>query len=677
MDEDIGKRAYLAVVGVATVGLAMAALHGIADVWLWGHNGFNGAAFFNGARNSLRFGVVGQALYHFDTRPPQPASLYTHHPLLVHFHLIATQWLFGAKEWTGRIVPALYSVADLVILAWVTRRHWSRRVSAIAVVTYVLTPLNLIFANMIDHEQGSIAFLLLALDGVATWFARGTRRAIAQTCIAFAVAAQWDWPAYPIAFLVFCVALWRGRHRLRVELPFLVSLAVTMLVSFGAFFAWIWRTHGSFADMRGALAMRTGAVDGLAARLWERSLDLYGPIVLLLLAAWLIWKPRRERAPRDIIVFAFLIGQLFHSLVFRQAGFIHAYWTWHANPGVAIAVGELVAWACATWRRPSYAIAVSCLVVQALFAVRQFEWGYATGGASYAYAASDTDQREENLWAREVARTFPREGTRYWVSASIHRRRTELDVQLDAPIFAAEAYLTPPRPRASHEVALLDLHHLALDIEARGRLLDAIAAHATRVWDDRFIAIDLAAPAGPLIRFVRRDEPTGWWWSWLHQPGAKRFTWVPAEPRALFHASAIDGELHGASGGRAFRWTCPGGGRLFGLDAAFDDERVTALRPRCDTGEGPWVGGRFVERPSGLLGRLIGHPRRPLPTQAIVCADGGPLAGLRVNADRTVREVAAVCEGERNVVGLAGHYGDLVDGIAVLRADRGSETLQR
>ena len=675
MDEDIGKRTYLAAVAVATIWLAMASLHGVADVWLWGHNGFNGAAFFNGARNSLRFGLVGQALYHFDTRPPHPASLYTHHPLLVHFHLIAMQWLFGAKEWAGRAVPAFYSVADIVVLAWVTRRHWSRRVSAMAVIVYALTPLNLVFANMIDHEQGSITFLLLALDGVATWFTKETRRSVVQACVGFAIAAQWDWPAYPIAFLVFCVAIWRARHRLRDELPFLVPLASTMLVSFGGFFAWIWVTHGSFADMRSALAMRTGAVDGLAARLWDRSLDLYGPILVGLLAVWLVWTVRRKRAPRDIIVFSFLVGQVFHTLVFRQAGFIHAYWTWHANPGLAIAVAELVAWLFFAWGRPAYAIAVCLTALQALFAMRQFQWGYATGGASYAYAASDTDQRDENLWAREVARVFPREGTRYWLSASIHRRRTEFDVQLDAPMLAGEAYLSPPRPRSNHEVALIDLHHLVADAEMQNRLQAAIDAHATRVWDDRFLAIDFAAPAQPLLRFIREEEPTSWWWSWLHQPGARRFRWTQAEPRPLFHMDATSDELHGGAGGKAFAWTCPGDGRLLGVDAAFAGDRLTALRPRCDTGDGPWVGGRFAERPSGLLGRLVGHERGALPTRAVVCADGKPLADLRVSADRTVRDVTAVCEGERDAVGLRGHYGDLVDGVAVLRAARGHATL--
>ncbi len=679
MDEGLSRRAYAAIVSGVTVWFAIAALHGIADVWLWGHNGFNGAAFFNGARNSLRFGLVGQALYHFDTTPPHAASLYTHHPLLVHFHLVAMQWLLGSREWVGRAVPAFYSVADIVALAWVTRRHWSRAVSAMAVTAYALTPLNLIFANMIDHEQGSIAFLLLALDGVATWFATGTRRSAVQTCAGFAVAAQWDWPAYPIAFFVFCVAAWRGRHRLRAELSFLMPLAVTMLVSFGAFFAWIWRTHGSLADMRAALAMRTGAVDGYAARLWDRSLDLYGPVLLALLAGWMLWASKRKRESRDIIVLAFLIGQVFHTVVFRQAGFIHAYWTWHANPGVAIAVAELIAWVFFMWGRPSYVIAVVLLAWQCVFAVRQFAWGYATGGASYAYAPSDTDQREENLWAREVSRLFPRARTRYWPSSSIHRRRVEFDVQLDAPMVAGEAYLSPPRPRFVHEVALIDLHHLDLhrvdDDETLGKLAHAMATHAAFVWDDRFLAIDLASQPRPLLRFVREPEPTPWWWSWLHQPDAERFRWVAAQARSPFRFGAVASELHGGSGGRPFSWSCPGDGSLVAVEVAIADDRISALQPRCDSGDGPWVGGRFAERPTGLLARLVGHPRRALPTRTVRCSDGQPLSGLEVVANRTVQDIKALCEGDRDAIGLRGYYGDLVDGVAVLHGPLGRETL--
>ncbi len=662
---ELSKRAYVIVTGLAVLVVTAASLHGIADVWLWGHNGFNGAAFFNAAKNSLRFGVVGQALYHFDTKPPHPTSLYTNHPLLVHFHLIAMQWLFGAKEWAGRAVPAFYSVLDVVVLAWVTRRHWSREVSAIAVVVYALTPLNLIFANMIDHEQASIVFLLIGLDGVVTWLTTGRRGAVAQACVAFAVAAQWDWPAYPIGFFVWCVVLVRARNR--GAMPFAVPFAATMLASFAAFFGWIWWMRGSLSNMKAALAMRTGAVDGLAARLWERSLDLYGPILLTLLAGWLVWTARRKREPRDVIVFAFLLGQVFHTLVFKQAGYIHAYWTWHANPGLAIAVGELVAWGFFVWGRPAYAIAAVALAVQGVFAIRQFQWGYATGAGSYAYAASDTDQREENLWAKDVARIYPRDNTRYWLSQSIYRRRIEFDIQLDAPMLAGEGYLSRLRhAQYAHEVALVDLHHLTGDAVTREALRRAMHEHAAIVWDGRFIAVDLAAEPAPTRTFARQEEPASWLWSWLHQPGAPRFHWREVETQGEpFQLETVTGEQHGGTSGAPFVWTCPTGDALLRIDVAYDGERLTALRPHCARAGGPWVGGRWVERPKGVLGALIGHPRAALPTRSLACPGGDPLRDLKVTADRTVHDLAPVCGGERVVVGLRGHYGDLVDGVAV------------
>ena len=64
-------------------------LHGVANVWAWGHNGFNGAAFAQAARNSIRFGVLGQAQYYTGLEPPSPEMMYTHHPMMLHFHLLA------------------------------------------------------------------------------------------------------------------------------------------------------------------------------------------------------------------------------------------------------------------------------------------------------------------------------------------------------------------------------------------------------------------------------------------------------------------------------------------------------------------------------------------------------------------------------------------------------------
>lgn len=58
-------------------------LHGIADYWAWGHNGFMGAWFDQAARNTLRFGTLGQAVYHTGIAPPPAHGIPT--PLTLTF----------------------------------------------------------------------------------------------------------------------------------------------------------------------------------------------------------------------------------------------------------------------------------------------------------------------------------------------------------------------------------------------------------------------------------------------------------------------------------------------------------------------------------------------------------------------------------------------------------------
>ncbi len=155
---------YRLAVAAVFVVFFMVCFHRIANYWQWGHNGFNGAAFSQAARNSIRFGIVGQAQYHTGLTPPIQKSTYTHHPQLLHFHLIGICELFGSREWAGRLVPALYSFLSLIILFSMVRRFWGRIPALAAIVIYVLTPINLIFPNMINHEQGGIFWCLASFS---------------------------------------------------------------------------------------------------------------------------------------------------------------------------------------------------------------------------------------------------------------------------------------------------------------------------------------------------------------------------------------------------------------------------------------------------------------------------------------------------------------------------------
>ena len=80
------------------------AVWGVADQWTRGHNGWNGSAYHNAARNTLRWDVLFPLQYETANVPPKKEQLYTHAPLALHLHNVASVKLFGDRELSIRLV---------------------------------------------------------------------------------------------------------------------------------------------------------------------------------------------------------------------------------------------------------------------------------------------------------------------------------------------------------------------------------------------------------------------------------------------------------------------------------------------------------------------------------------------------------------------------------------------
>lgn len=518
-----------------------ACLHGLLDLFLWGHDGFNGAAFLQAARNSLRFGVAGQALYHTGIEPPASADIYTRHPPLLHLHLIAAFAALGVSEWAGRLVPALYSIATGILLMRVARRWQGEAAALAAVVLYALVPLHLIYANMIDHEQGGIFWSLAACHLYLRWL-EAPRRGLAVATLASVIASvQFDWPGYTIAFTLFVHALWsalrveRVRERRRVLARFAAALAATVGLCLLAFLGWAIATSGGLDDLLGGFARRTALPARYAHRLAARALDLYGILPLGLLGLWGIdvarraWRGRLLRA--DLVPGAFAAAQLVHSVVFPNAGYHHAYWTFYAGPAIALGGGRIavslldrlrsgvtrLAAANAEGARVAGAVAAGLVLLlavamQARFAADQMRWGYATGRASYE--ADYDDQYLDHLWARALAERYGRKAV-YLVHPSAERR-IHFHFYLDArhrPWLDLETDLPPRRRGALRPVLLVDLEGLG-DAE-RDALARLARRHPTRVWQQRFVAIESWREQRWLEGYTAVETEPPWWWPWL------------------------------------------------------------------------------------------------------------------------------------------------------------------
>jgi len=654
-------RIYWSAVALVFLLFFIGCFHAVANYWQWGHNGFNGAAFSQAARNSLRFDLLPQTPYYAGLTPPGPNHWYTDHPMMLHLHLITFQGIFGYSEGVNRLVPALYSFLALLVLFFLVVRLAGKAAALIAACIYTLTPLNLIFANMINHEQGSIFWCLLFLYAYCRWHQTGLWRHTVLALVSITFAAQFDWPAYYLAFLVALHALATGirRHpgwfRWRPEYTWLAVFSGVVLVNFFGFFLWIHLTRGGLEHMLGVFSWRSESQGGYLPVLFERALDLRGVILLGLLGAWILYTidrlAHRKLGLIDLVPALFLFTQLIHSAVFQQAGRIHSYWTYYLGP--VFAIGGAIA-LCEAWKglkpvlRPvALAAAAVLLIFQAQFAWRQLSCAVSTGHG--AYVQDYHDQHAEMMWARELNRIFGRDGVHYRIHFSVQRMRLEFTHTLDAP-HNHQPGLNLPRPagRIRHPVLLVDLNRLPNRQNAAGALSQLMEKHRTFVWDRRLVAIDAGNPAGEVNAYISRPKPASIFHRWLVNPDQPPIEWIldpdPEAVAALFQKQAAPhfSRQRGGRGGGGFRWMCTPGQVIDQLSGQTADTKthpmVSAIQPTC-------------------------RDRRTPPVLAPLV---GPWLGrVHSGSSRTV-----ACDNGETPVGVYGHAGALVDGIGLLCAGR-------
>jgi 4-amino-4-deoxy-L-arabinose transferase-like glycosyltransferase len=612
---------WIAAAAVAAAFFA-ACFHGIANYWQWGHNGYNGAAFSQAARNSIRFHVAGQAQYHTALRPPRPSDMYTHHPMMLHAHLVAIYSLLGFHEWAGRLVPALYSFFTLLLLYFMVRRLEDPLTALAAAAIYLITPINLIFANMINHEQGGIFWCLFFLTMYLLWYESYRWRYLLLSLLGVTMAVQFDWPGYYISFFIAVHALVSGlvRHRgwlrWRPEYTWVTVFSAVVVLNFMLFFLWITLFQGTLDQMWEAFHYRTEEIPGYYSALYHRTRDLQGWISMALLVGWLLFFLERQIAGRVTIIHTvplfFLLAQVIHTVVFKQAGIIHSYWTYYASPAIAVGGATLVVglgrWTGAALRRVVLAsglrfrrpwtmralhVLLVVLLVGPIFAIqgrcaaKRLRWGFATGAA--AYNPDYDDQFGEIMWARELAALYDRRSTKYLLDRSL-QWRIEFTYYIDAPLTPTVTMGFGPGRIHSDvvHVLLVDLKH----VYSRAGLARLVKKYKTTVWDRRFVAVENVRDEGPIQAFVSEAQPAPLWWRWLVNPSRPPIRWVP-DPDPEAAAAMFSGEIEvtaelkkGGYGGGPEEWDCPGGQTMSGLiTQMFTSPKagplVSGLRPLC------------------------------------------------------------------------------------------------
>ncbi len=337
-------------------------LWGVADQWTRGHNGWNGAAYHNGARNTLRWGELFPLQYDTANVPPKKERLYTHAPLGLHLHNVASVRVFGDHESSIRLVAAFWSVAAFCMLFAVVRRLWSDGHGLLAAAVYVALPINAIYTNMASHSAGFIFWSLLTLYLYlrSRDAAPGRWLPFILFLAAFTMAATWDWPAYYVAL---CIAIhWTAT--LKRDSPLLPRVEQRSInpskkgtvpyLQLGGFCGWVlllFVGHLALVELlTGNLDELTGTFNARRALSWQRFRThllvvpelMFTGTILALCGAWLVaWGARLARSianARDLVPIAFLVAGLAHYLTFRWSAIVHSYWAWPMLPFVSIAV---------------------------------------------------------------------------------------------------------------------------------------------------------------------------------------------------------------------------------------------------------------------------------------------------------------------------------------------------
>ncbi len=556
--------------GLVLLFFAAICLHGIADFWSWGHNGFMGSWFAQAARNTLRFGTPGQAVFHMGLGPPPAAGLYVNHPQLLHWHLVAFTVLLGEAEWVVRLTPVLYNLATLVLLFLAFRRWQGPAVAVVAAAAFSLIPLQMIFANLVSHEPGGVFWSLLFVVSYLRWAESGRRLHLVVSLAAATCGMQFDWAPYYFALFVAVHASVRGARRLRrplrwqPEFTYVALLTAVVLANAYAFYQLVVYLRGSFAPLLEAFTMRAGPEEEYLERLGGWLWTMEGPLFLSLLALWLAWfvvrAVRRRIGAADWIVLFFLAAQVVHSTVFQNAGYMHCYWLYYLGVAAAGSSGMVLVGAIRWVRgrldaggsreappagsarrrallRRALGLATPVVVLGAA-AVWEVPWslaawtyGYSSGGfASGPERAGYEDQFDDIAWIRHLTRTFNRSNTVFALHWSVFEdKRVEWYYYLDTPAVAARFVpaVTKEMLRGRHLVVLVDLAWVGPENE---RAMQAARGHRVIVHDGRFVAIDLDDDSGQIEVWRRVDLYPGFLWRWLVNARRPPVRWVREPP---------------------------------------------------------------------------------------------------------------------------------------------------
>jgi 4-amino-4-deoxy-L-arabinose transferase-like glycosyltransferase len=539
------------------------AVWGVADQWTRGHNGWNGAAYHNAARNTLRWDVLFPLQYETANVPPKDEQLYTHAPLALHLNNVASVKLLGDREVSIRLVAAFWSVAALCMLFAVVRRLWDDAHALAAAAIYVALPINAIYTNMANHSAGFIFWSLLTLYLYLRSSGASQRPwpDFLFLLLSFTIAATWDWPAYYVAA---CIGLhwgWtfiRSRERqtnggTAAQLAVFCAWVVAMFVGH---FALVEVLTGNLDELTGTFnARRALSWTRFRTHLWVVPELMFTWPVLGLCAAWIaVWAARAARgraSARDLVPLAFIVGGLIHYWTFRWSAIVHSYWAWPMLPGVAIAVAVSLL-AAARWVRQRAGLAASFSILLfiaplAVRAARIVPEGRHVGGSMWFFTpvrgAMDTyDSGRPELRLAERIKAWSNRETGVQLHTSLKPRRLEprFDITLDR---VTHRWSQNPRTDIPNKRGVTGwVFVAAVDAFTEDERAAFAARHPYRQYGEYFV-LDLRADEREIkVWGLTPVEPDVRWWLFhsAFEPPVRTVRLIAAEQSLRRKAMEID-----------------------------------------------------------------------------------------------------------------------------------------
>ena len=126
-----------------------------------------------------------------------------HGPLLFELNALA-YLLFGASDFTARLVPALLGTA-IIGMPYFLRHELGRAGAIAASLLLVISPAFLYFSRFIRHDIYVDAFTLLMVIGVFRYLATGSRSWFYTACVSAALLFATKEDFYISGFILFAV----------------------------------------------------------------------------------------------------------------------------------------------------------------------------------------------------------------------------------------------------------------------------------------------------------------------------------------------------------------------------------------------------------------------------------------------------------------------------------------